>query len=62
MGKYRILVDSSTKSKEGKYMVGPSTAAWLTYLNKRILCYGLIYFDYNGPNKAFYEGIIAALV
>lgn len=61
MGRYIVRIDSATKPKQKPFKVGPSSAAWITWLNERIIASGIIYFDYNGPNKAFYDGIIAAL-
>jgi len=61
MGNYIIRIDSATKPKQKPFKVGPSTAAWITWLNEKIIASGIIYFEYHGPNKAFYDGIITAL-
>ena len=69
MADYIIRVDSSV---EPSYMTGSSgslrliksgkaTVGWTTERKNEIVAAGLIYYDYNGPNKAMYEGVLAAL-
>jgi len=60
-----ILVDSSTKPTSQKQRSGESIAAWAMWNNATmsgapIRC-GVHYFNHNGPNKTFYEGIIRSL-
>jgi ribonuclease HI len=59
-----ILIDSSTKAtKESKR--GPSTVCWAAYLGRlegAPLRVGLLCLNYDeGPNRAFYIGVIRAL-
>ena len=56
---YEIRVDSSTKFTGNRY--GKSTAAWTIYRKSDLIASGVIYYYNHGPNKVFYEGIIAAL-
>jgi len=60
-----ILVDSSTKGTSPKQKYGESTAAWAMWnsatINKPPTRCGINYFNHNGPNRTFYEGIIRAL-
>ncbi len=60
MANYKIYVDSSTKPSEN-FGYGKSAAAWIVDINGYIIRSGLIFSDYNGPNKIVYEGILAAL-
>lgn len=64
MADYLIRVDSSTKPTKNsslKSKSGKSVAAWITYRNEHLITAGIIYYNYNGPNKTIYEGILAAL-
>ena len=69
MADYIIRVDSSV---EPSYVTdsygtprliksGKATAGWTTERKNEIMAAGLIYYDYHGPNKAMYEGVLAAL-
>ncbi len=60
MADYVIRVDGSTR-RGGDNGYGDSTAAWMTWIRGSLIASGLIYFTHQGPNKAVYEGIIAAL-
>lgn len=69
MAEYIIRVDSSTEPSGTTNYHGPlrqmksgkSAAGWITRRENKIIAGGLIYYDYNGPNKVMYEGILAAL-
>jgi|Deesub1362A_J573_1020465.scaffolds.fasta_scaffold00165_18 ribonuclease HI len=57
-----VLIDSSTKREHGKY--GESTIAWAAWWNQvkgTPLRAELIYLKKEGPNKAFYDGVIRIL-
>lgn len=60
-----ILVDSSTKPSSSKRRYGESVAAWAIWncakMNESPIRCAFHYFNDNGPNKTFYEGIIRAL-
>jgi ribonuclease HI len=61
-----ILIDHSTiPTDPEKNRWGKSVAAWCAWKNrytegKPVRC-GIHYFDYEGPHRAFYKGIIQAL-
>ena len=64
MADYIIRVDSATKPTRGstwKSKSGKSVAAWTIHLNGHLIGAGIMYYNYNGPNKTVYEGILAAL-
>lgn len=65
MADLHILIDSSTKHASRTNRYGESTAAWGAWWSNNKKCKpvkaGIHYFRNEGPNKAFYQGVIGAL-
>lgn len=66
--KLNILIDSSTKRSSKKNKFGESTVAWAAWwgdslksIKGRPIRAGVHYFQYEGPNVTFYEGVIRSL-
>jgi len=59
-----ILIDSATKRSTKRNKYGESVAAWCAWEESSMKipfrC-GIHYFNYEGPNKTFYQGVIRSL-
>lgn len=63
--KTHIFVDSSTKRTSKSDKRGESVSAWAVWregdMDKKPIMCGINYSQFDGPNKAFYDGVIRAL-